>query len=30
LMWPHLAWVLAHDGVTFKYLEEQGNGHLYY
>ena len=30
LLWPHIEWVLAHNGVTFKYVEEQGNGHLYY
>jgi hypothetical protein len=30
LLWPHAQWVLAHEGVTFKYVEEQGNGHLYY
>jgi len=30
LLWPHAHWVLAHDGVTFKYVEEQGNGHIYY
>lgn len=30
LLWPHVQWVLAHEGVTFKYVEDQGNGHLYY
>ena len=30
LLWPHVQWVLAHDGVTFKYVEEQGNGHIYH
>ena len=30
LLWPHLQWVLAHEGVTFKYVQEQGDGHIYY
>ncbi len=30
LMWPHAQWVMAHDAVTFKYVEEQGNGHIYF
>lgn len=29
VMWPHVQWVLAHDLVTFKYVEEQGTGHVY-
>jgi hypothetical protein len=30
LLWPHVQWVMARDGVTFKYLEEQGDGQIYY
>ena len=30
LLWPHVQWVLAHEGVTFKYVQEQGDGHIYF
>lgn len=30
LLWPHALWVWEHHGVTLKYVEEQGNGHVYY
>jgi len=27
-VWPHVQWVLAHGDVTFKYVEEQGDGQM--
>lgn len=30
LVWPHAQWVWQHDGVTLQYVEEQGNGQIYY
>jgi len=28
-VWPHVQWVLEHGAVTFKYVEEQGDGEIY-
>lgn len=28
-LWPHVQWVLEHDAVTFKYVEEQGTEQVY-
>lgn len=28
-VWPHVQWVLEHGAVTFKYVEEQGDGQIY-
>jgi hypothetical protein len=29
VLWPHAQWVWAHDMITFKYVEDQGTGHVY-
>ncbi len=29
LLWPHALWVWEHGGVTLKYVEDQGSGHVY-
>lgn len=28
-VWPHAQWVLSHDMVTLKYMDEQGDGKIY-